>query len=103
MNNSQNIIVFQQNNSGESKIQGIRKYGGKKFKITTISIDSQLPEVIDNTKAILPQNIQGDLALDFIKHPDISLDLAMMCRERGIPVGASGKKMKISGVITPPT
>ena len=103
MKGSQNIIVFQQHNSGENKIQGIRKYGGSNFEISIISIDSPLPEVIDDAKDYLPQDIQADLVLDFLKHPDLSLDLALKCRQKNIPVIASGKKLKAEGVITPAT
>ena len=50
-----------------------------------------------------PDTIEADLVLDFTKHPDLSHDLALMCRKRNIPVVASGKKTRVEGVITPPT
>ena len=97
------ILVFQQNHSGESKIAGIRKYGGDQFEITTVSIDDQLAPVIDDTREFLPQRIEADLVLDFLKHPDLSHDLAQLCADQQIPVVASGKKHTGSCVFTPPT
>jgi len=97
------ILVFQQNQSGESKIAGIRKYGGDQFEITTISIDTELPPLMDDAREFLPQNIEADLVLDFLKHPDLSYDLAKLCEDQGVPVVASGKKHSGSCVMTPPT
>jgi hypothetical protein len=97
------ILVIQQDKRGESKVEGIRKYGQDRFEIKTISIDVPLPPVIDNAFEYLPDKIEADLVLDFTKHPDISHDLALMCRKLNIPVIASGKKIKIEDVITPPT
>ena len=97
------ILVFQQNGSGESKIQGIRKYGKDRFIIETVSIDETLPPILDDTRDYLPSNIQADLILDFLKHPDLSHDLAIACRVRNIPIVASGKKLRVKGALTPPT
>lgn len=99
----QEILVFQQNGSGESKIQGILKYGENLFRLNKISIDENLPPVIDNANKYLPSDIKTDIVLDYLKHPDISYDLAIMCRDRKIPVVISGKKVRIKGAITPPT
>ena len=97
------ILVFQQNGSGESKISGIKKYGENRFDLQMISIDHPLPSVIDDGREFLPADIDADLVLDFLQHPDLSLDLANLCREKGIPMVASGKKMKVEGVAAPPT
>ena len=97
------ILVFQQNGSGESKIAGIRKYGEDRFDLKMVSIDVPLPPVIDDAREYLPADIDADLVLDFLKHPDLSYDLGQLCRQKGIPVVASGKKSKIDGVATPPT
>ena len=99
----QEILVFQQNGSGESKIQGILKYGENLFSIKTISIDENLPAVIDDATQYLPNDIRADVVLDYLKHPDISYDLAVMCRDRNIPVVISGKKVRVKGALTPPT
>lgn len=99
----QKIMVFQQNGSGEKKIAGIKKYGKDRYKLDIVSIDTPLPVVVDDAREYLPRDIEADLVLDFLKHPDLSLDLAMMCSRLKIPVVASGKKLRIKGVITPPT
>jgi hypothetical protein len=98
---SQRIIVFQQNGSGEAKIAGIRRYGGDRLQIATRAIDSPLPDLIDDAAPFLPTRLEADLVLDFMKHPDLSTDLARMAHRQGIPVVASGKKIPLA--ITPPT
>lgn len=103
MTKKQKILVFQQNKSGEKKIEGIRQHGKGRFLIEIISIDTPLPTVIDDAQEYIPQDISADLVLDFHKHPDISHDLAVTCRAKNIPVVASGKKMRVKGIHTPPT
>ncbi len=100
---TQKILVFQQSGSGEGKIAAVRKHGGERCSVWVISIDDDLPEIIDNPYEFIPQNLKADLVLDFLKHPDLSCDLAVACRDRGIPIIASGKKSPIEEVITPPT
>jgi len=102
-NGMQKIAVFQQNGSGESKIRGIREYGNGLFGIDICSVDADLPSLIEDGRQYLPAEIRADLVLDYLRHPDLSQDLGRLCREKGIPVVASGKKHKITGVITPPT
>ena len=97
------ILVFQQNQKGESKIAGIRKYGCNRFTIDVISIDNDLPPVMDDARQFLPEKIEADLVLDFLQHPDLSYDLAQICSEMEIPLVASGKKHHPKHVITPPT
>ena len=100
---TQKIVVFQQNGSGEKKIEGIRRYGNGRFAIEIVSIDETLPGVIDDARKYIPKDIRADLVLDFFKHPDLSQDLAEVCRDKKIPVVASGKKLRVKGVLTPPT
>ena len=99
----QRILVFQQNGSGLAKIAGIEAYGKDVCHIEVIDIDPPLPLVLDDTEPYLPDRIQADLVLDFLKHPDLSYDLADLCFRENIPVVASGKKEKCKGVTTPPT
>ena len=99
----QRIVVFQQGGSGEKKIEGIRRYGGRQFDVKCFDIDSDLPPVIDDTADYLPAEIEADLVLDFLRHPDLSHDLAEGYRGGGIPVIASGKKTRVEGTLTPPT
>ena len=102
-NDIQKITVFQQNGSGESKIQGIIRYGENRFDVKIISIDKDLPPVIDDPIKYLLTEIKADLVLDYLTHPDLSHDLAVMCINKKIPVIASGKKSQIKGVLNPPT
>jgi hypothetical protein len=99
----QKVLVFQQSGSGESKIAGVQKYGGSLIKLEVISIDDPLPPLIEDTSEYLPHRIDADLVLDFLKHPDLNHDLAGLCSRHGIPLVASGKKINIGGVHTPPT
>jgi thymidylate synthase len=99
----QKVLVFQQNGSGSSKIQGIIRFGDGLFNLETVSIDVALPAVIDDPAGYLPHDIQADLVLDFLRHPDLSEDLAVLCCSRNIAVVASGKKLRVKGALTPPT
>ena len=99
----QKILVFQQNDSAESKIAGIREYGEGRFDIEVISVNDELPPLLDDTDDYLPAEIRADIVLDFFKHPDLSYDLGEKCAENHIPIVASGKKIRIKEVITPPT
>jgi thymidylate synthase len=101
--NKQKILILQQKNRGISKINGIEKHGNNLFSIEMITIDTFLPPVLDDTSQYLPSRIDADIVLDFLIHPDLSHDLALLCRERSIPVIASGKKLDIDSAITPPT
>lgn len=99
----QRLMVFQQNGSGEQKIAGLKKYGGHLFDLKVINIDQLLPPILDNTNLYLPQDISCDLVLDFLRHHDLSADLALLCAKKDIPVIASGKKIVCKGLFTPPT
>jgi len=99
----QKIVVFQQNGSGKSKIEGINKFGDKKFIIKTVDIDEPLPTVIDDTSQYLPDTIEADIVLDFLKHRDLSDDLSILCKKLDIPIIASGKKITTGDAICPPT
>ncbi len=99
----QKIIVFQQNNSGKNKIAGIKRFGQDRFLIEIKEIDDSLPGIIDDASDYLPDHLEADLVLDFLKHPDLSTDLAILCEKEGVPVVASGKKITQGKAITPPT
>ena len=68
--------MFQQGGRGESKVKGIQQYGKNQFDITLVTIDQPLPPVVDDAPEDLPETIDADLVLDFLKHPDLSHDLA---------------------------
>lgn len=86
------IVVFEQNGSGGPKISGIEKYGRDLVIAAVVSVGCSLPEFIDNPERYLSDDFEGDLALDFLKHPDLSTYLADICHEKKIPLVASGKK-----------
>lgn len=99
----QRVTVFQQQGSGERKIAGVRRYGSDIIDLQVISIDQDLPAIIDDSGAFLPERIDADLVLDFLKHYDLSQDLAERCAHQGIPVVVSGKKSLNQWSLTPPT
>jgi hypothetical protein len=99
----QQIVVFQQCGSGEAKILGIRDHGRGLCISRVIDIDEDLPRVIDDTDPYLPASLEADLVLDFLRHPDLRYELALRCLEWSIPVVASGKRVPVEGLFTPPT
>lgn len=99
----QRLMIFQQNGSGKLKIEGLRKYGRDLYELDVVDIDEILPPVLDDTSEYLPADIDCDLVLDFLRHNDLSTDLAAICMKKKIPLIASGKKISGSGVMTPPT
>jgi hypothetical protein len=99
----QRVSVFQQKGSGERKIEAVRKYGSDVITLEVVSIDDELPAIIDDTSIYLPTELHADLVLDFLTHKDLSLDLAAICAAGNIPVIASGKKLTNKWVLTPPT
>ena len=99
----QQIVVFQQGGSGVAKIRGIREHGRGMVITRIIDIDADLPPVIDDTDPYLPDSLEADLVLDFLRHPDLRHGLALRCLQWSIPVVASGKRMPVDGLISPPT
>jgi len=99
----QKIIVFQQNGSGEKKIRGLLEHGKGLFNLEVVNIDQPLPPVIDDAGEYLPEDIACDLVLDFLRHSDLSTDLAELCAKKDIPIIASGKKITCKKAVTPPT
>lgn len=97
---TQKILVFQQDGSGEAKVRGITSQQG--FDLELVNTTSALPLVVEDPEEYLPQNIQADLVLDYLRHLDLSLELAHVCSRAGIPVVASGKKWNLPGVLAPP-
>ena len=85
------------------KIEGIRRYGDGLFEINIVSINASLPPIIDDAGEFIQQDIRTDLVLDYLKHPDLSFDLSMVCQSKKILVVASGKKLRVKGTLTPPT
>lgn len=86
------IIVFEENGSGEKKIQGITDHGTGLKISRRYNIQENLPEIVDEPERYIPDDFNADLVLDFLKHPDLSSYLALVCNRKNIPVIASGKK-----------
>ena len=101
--NKQRLMIFQQNGSGKLKIEGLRKYGREFYELDIVDIEEILSPVLDDTSEYLPTDIDCDLVLDFLRHNDLSTDLAALCVKKKIPLIASGKKISGAGVMTPPT
>ncbi len=97
----QKIMVFQQNGSGEKKIHGMNKFGDNKFVIETYDIDEPLPIVIDDTSPYLPETIEADIVIDYLKHRDLSDDLSVLCAKLNIPLIASGRKITTGNAVCP--
>lgn len=98
----QTIAVFQQNGSGQSKIEGINRFGEKRFRIKLYNIDETLPPILDDTSDYLPDTIEADLVLDYLSHRDLSEDLSLLCEKLDIPMVASGKKITSGKAVCPP-
>jgi hypothetical protein len=86
------IVVFEENGSGEKKIQGITRHGSRLDIVKRYNIEEALPEIVDDPDEFIPEDFNADLVLDFLKHPDLSAHLAQVCKKKKIPVIASGKK-----------
>lgn len=102
-NKPQRILVFQQKGSGLNKISGIMKFGQGRFVVQTYDIDEPLPGLIEHGKDYLPETIEADLVLDYLKHLDLSNDLWLLCEKLNIPVVASNKKTTGGWAMTPRT
>lgn len=100
---AQTILVFQQSGSALSKVEGIRRFGEDGIVLTIVSIDEALPAILDDASEYFPNDLSAALVLDYLKHPDLSDELARLCSIRRIPLVASGKKTQYPGVFSPPT
>ena len=88
------IIVFQQQNSASAKISGIKRYGHNVVIKQVFDIDADLPEIIDQPGEYITDELDGDLVLSFLQHPDLAEYLAELCESKKIPIIASGKKVQ---------
>lgn len=100
---TQHILVFQQNDGGEGKIKGIQTQHPELFLLERFNINFPLPAVIDDSAEYLPDKLDCDLVLDFLKHPELSYDLAILCEKENIPLVASGKKFSATTTYNPVT
>jgi thymidylate synthase len=86
------IVVFEQNGSGQKKISGIRKYGRNMTITRIVNITEALPVLVDNPEEYIADDFTADLVLDYLTHPDLSHYLTSLCVRKNIPVISSGKK-----------
>ena len=86
------IFVFQQQGSGEHKIEGVQQYGAPIKIIEIVSIDTAPPDFIEEPEEFISDDFTADLVLNFLKHPDLSQHLITLCEKKGIPVVSPGKK-----------
>ncbi len=96
---NQRIAIFQQGGSGAFKVAGIEEYGKGLEIVAVHDLPPHLPEVIDEPEEFFPEDLEADLVLSFLQHPDLAEYLVRLCNELGIPVIASGRH--IPGAICP--
>ena len=87
-----NIIVFQQQNSGELKVEGVQRYGVDITITKTINVDKYLPDFIEEPENFIDDDFSADLVLNFLKHPDLVDHLMKLCEKKGIEIVSAGKK-----------
>ena len=88
----QQLVIFQEQGSGEKKLAGLRRYGRNLQISTVVNVDAALSAFIDNPEAFITADFSGDLVLSFLKHPDLIDYLAQVCEKKNLPLIASGKK-----------
>lgn len=86
------IIVFQEQGSGEHKIEGVQHYGTDLQITNIISIDDVLPGFIDDPERFIDDNFFCDLVLNFLRHPDLVYYLMTICEKKSISIVSPGKK-----------
>ncbi len=86
------IIVFQQQNSGELKVEGVQRYGEGITIRKTVSINQYLPDFIEDPEEFIDADFTADLVLNFLKHPDLIDYLMRLCKKKGIELVSAGKK-----------
>ncbi len=86
------IIVFQEQGSGEHKIEGVQRYGADLHINKIISIERALPEFIDNPENFIDDKFSCDLVLNFLRHPDLVHHLMTLCEKKSISIVSPGKK-----------
>ena len=86
------IVVFQEHNSGESKIEGVHRYGEEITIKKIITIDQFLPDFIEEPEEYISDDFSADLVLNYLKHPDLVDHLIRICEQKNIVVVSAGKK-----------
>lgn len=86
------IIVFQEHNSGELKVEGVQRYGEGLKIVKIVSINQFLPDFIEDPEDFIGDDFSADLVLNFLKHPDLVEYLIRICEQKEITVVSAGKK-----------
>ncbi len=89
-----NVIVFQESGSAEKKISGIQRFGRNIVIKEVFSVDTDLPEFVENPEDYIYSDFETDLVLNFLKHPDLSDYLVAICEKKGVPIVTTGKPGK---------
>ncbi len=90
------ILIFEQNGSAASKVEGLRRFGSPNDTIRVVAINEHLPEFVDEPETFIDTDIDADLVLDYLTHPDLSQYLIEVCDKKNIPIVASGKKSDLA-------
>jgi hypothetical protein len=93
------LVVFEEAGSGKYRVAGIEVYGRNITIERVYDIPSGLSGIIDEPEEFIPDDFEGDLILNFLRHPDLSEYLVKICKTMGLPVIASGQH--IPGAICP--
>lgn len=93
------IVIFEHYDSGQEKIKGINEFGRNIEIVQIVNLEMTLPGFIDEPEEFIPDIVDCDLVLCFIKHPDIIYYIAKICQESTVPLIASGSKCE--NAITP--
>ncbi len=93
------LVIFEEAGSGKYKVAGIEVYGRNITIERIYNIPPAMPEIIDEPEEFIPDDFEGDLILNFLRHPDLSEHLVKICKIKGMPVIASGQN--IPGAICP--
>ena len=94
------IALFEESGCAKRKIEGIKKYAPEILISPIINLPAISQDiVIDEPEEFLREDFNADMVLNYIKHPDLSYFLVQICNKKGIPVVASGQKLK--GAICP--
>lgn len=86
------IIVFQEHNSGELKVEGVQRYGEGMKIVDIVSINQHLPDFVEDPEEFIAEDFSADLVLNFLKHPDLVEYLIRICEKKGIVIVSAGKK-----------
>lgn len=94
---AQRVLAFQQHGRAENKIRGILEYGEGLFDLEVVSIDDVIPSIRDGAGDYLPSDLDADLVSDYLAHPDLSEEAALLYRNKDISVVASGERYRVEG------